>query len=136
MNSAALQIYSFSLSYLIYFVLLLTCVYCIFRLIFKFVLPCLFSKLWLSLLLNIQNNEKNYKVAESKEAKKKKFNSKKWFGKESFMMSAKPSKSLNFRPQLTNPPLAHPGCPKLAFKIPPSRVIFFENFNNEINIVA
>ena len=31
-----------------------TCVGCIFRFIFKFVLPRLFCKLWLSLLLNIQ----------------------------------------------------------------------------------
>ena len=32
---------------------------------------CLFKKLWLSLLLSIQNNETNYKGTESKEAKKK-----------------------------------------------------------------
>ena len=31
-----------------------TCVWCIFRFIFKFVLPRLFLKLWLSLLINMQ----------------------------------------------------------------------------------
>ena len=44
------------------------------RFIFKFVLPRLFLKLWLSLLLNIQNNEKNYEGAESEETKKNKKN--------------------------------------------------------------
>ena len=66
------KLYSFPLSHLVYFVLLLskwnwpvwdTC----FRFIFKFVLSCLFLKLWLSLLLNVQNNEKNYEGAESED---------------------------------------------------------------------
>ena len=53
----------------------LTCVWYIFRFISKFVLPCLFSELWLSLLLNMQNNENNYEGA--KREQRKKINSKK-----------------------------------------------------------
>ena len=66
------KLYSFPLSHLVYFVLLLSKwnwpvwdTY--FRFIFKFVLSCLFLKLWLSLLLNVQNNEKNYEGAESED---------------------------------------------------------------------
>ena len=47
----------------------LTCVGCIFR----FVPPHLFLKLWLSFLLNMENN-KNYKGPESEEIKKNKKN--------------------------------------------------------------
>ena len=47
----------------------LTCVLCTFRFILKFVLIGLFLK---SLLLNMQNNEKNYERAESEETKKNK----------------------------------------------------------------
>ena len=36
---------------------------------FKFVLPCPFFKLWLSLFLNIKNNENNYEGAEREKRK-------------------------------------------------------------------
>ena len=50
----------------------LTCVWCIFRFIFKFALPRLFFKLQLSLLLNMQNNDKSYEGAKSEMTEKNK----------------------------------------------------------------
>ena len=75
----------------------LTCVWYIFRFISKFVLPCLFFELWLSLLLNMQNNENNYKGAKREWWKKKKVNSKKIRG-HLFMWFA----SLKFGPPSLN----------------------------------
>ena len=63
---------------------------------FKYLLPHLFLKLWLSLLLNMQKNKKKYGIAESEETRKNKkiiFNSKIEFLRgHSFMASAKKSK--------------------------------------------
>ena len=54
----------------------------------NFCLPYHLFTLWLSLLLNMQNNKNNYEGTEREERKKNKkiiFNSKKEFGKESFI---------------------------------------------------
>ena len=54
----------------------------------NFFLPHHLFKPWLSLLLNMQNNKNNYEEAEREERKKNEkiiFNSKKEFGKESFI---------------------------------------------------
>ena len=50
----------------------LACVWCIYRFNFKFVVRRLFLEWCLYLLLNMQNNEKNYERAKSEETEKQK----------------------------------------------------------------
>ena len=137
----------------------LTCVWCIFRFIFKLVLPLPFLTLWLPLLLNMENNEKNYEGAESKEKRKNKkivLNSKKEFARVySFITSARKSKvwtstpssplSTNIQFWSNHTPLldvlnwhsttSHTQTHTHTHNTLGNFGIFLKNFNNEVNIV-
>ena len=89
-----------------------TCVWCIFRFIFKIVLPHLFLNCDYLFCLTCKSNQKNYERAESEETKKDKkkvFIIKKEFVRvHSFMTSAE---SLKFEP----PPPSSPLCINIQF---------------------
>ena len=70
------KLYIFSSSHLIYFVFILSKwnwpMYNVFLDLFSNLFSLVFFKLWLFVLLNMQNNENNYEGAERKERKKNK----------------------------------------------------------------
>ena len=131
----------------------LTCVWCIFRFIFKFVLPRLFFKLQLSLLLNMQNNDKNYEGTKSEMTEKNKKTKTYSIAKgnlergHSFLTSAKkvlisdPHLPLPLYPQTSNFGLSTSYSWKSLIGIQHSPIPGYfrnltQNFNNEINIVT
>ena len=130
----------------------LTCMWRIFRFIFKFVLPCLFLKCICLFCLTCKkmDNENAYEGAETEERKKNKeiiFNSKIEFGKWSFIFFF-PLEKLKFGPfsffpnLFTNIQFWSKVTPLLdvlnrhSMSPPQNFGIFLENVNYEINIVT
>ena len=120
----------------------LTCVWWIFRFIFRFVVPQLFLKWCLSLLLNMQDNEKTMK--EQRVKRHRKTNKSYSIAKREFVRGYSKFRTLTPSSPLLRTPnfdlsRPHSWMSLIGIQNPSTLVnfgIFIENFNNQIKIVV